>query len=231
MKKVALFSAVVLLNGCACVDCPQKNADTAAQPVVIAVEEPVVVQTAEVAVPVSYACTQTQDCAQKNKPTVLKPRVTEKLSQKRKRRCCPDEPVLPGQEDKVYVPDAPEIYVISANRTVNSMQQETSAFFEQAGAINVYVDEAITKSDDLPGGSEQGTKTLKKRFAQIENVTVVEDREQADFVVNSVIDWYDTASKTVPAIKYDLFLNTKNNHVLGEWSEIIHQAEGDRSWW
>ncbi len=230
MKNFALFGFVILLSGCACNKCQKKEAEIAVQPVEIAAMEPVVVQT-EVAVPCSYSCTKTQDCAQKNKPTVLKPRVTEKLSQKRKRRCCPDEPLLPGQEDKVYVPDAPEIYVISANRTVNSMQQETSAFFEQAGAINVYIDKTITKSADLPGGNEQGTKTLKKRFAKIENVTVVEDREQADFVVNSVVDWYDTPTKTVPAIKYDLFLNTKNNHILGEWSEIIHQAEGDRSWW
>ena len=63
------------------------------------------------------------------------------------------------------------------------------------------------------------------------SVMVTDDIHESDYVINSVADWYDTPTKKVPAIKYDLFLNEKDGRVIGEWSEIVHQAEGDRSWW
>ena len=72
---------------------------------------------------------------------------------------------------------------------------------------------------------------MKKRFAGISNVIIVESKNEAEYVVDSAVDWYDTATKTVPAIKYDMFLKSKDGRLIGEWSEIIHQAEGDRSWW
>ena len=78
---------------------------------------------------------------------------------------------------------------------------------------------------------EQGTKTLKKRFSDISNVIVVENPAEAQYVVDSRVDWFDTATKKVPAIKYDIFLKSNNGRLIGEWSEIIHQAAGDRSWW
>ena len=219
MKKTAILGILVLLAGCAA---PQGD------------EQPQsAVETTEVVTAVPCSCGPQGSCYSAPRPMVLKPRVTEVLRpNNRKRRCCPDqEPVLPGQEGIVYVPDAPEIYVISANRTVNSMQKEAAAFFEQIGTMKVFVDAAKPKSDDLPGGYEKGTDTLRNRFSNISNVIIVDAPQKADFIVNSVIDWYDTPTKTVPAIKYDMFLNARDGHVIGEWSEIIHQAEGDRSWW
>ncbi|MBP5352278.1 MAG: hypothetical protein J6Y91_00740 [Alphaproteobacteria bacterium] len=223
MKKTAILSALIMVTGCA------------AAPVETQSETPenAVVQTqmTPAAMPCSYSCNSQGGCYSAPQPVVLKPRVTEVLRPNRKRRCCPDEPVLPGQEGIVYVPDAPEIYVISANRTVNSMQKEAAAFLEQIGTMKVYVADAKPKADDLPGGIEKGIDTLRNRFANLNNVILVDRPSQADFIINSVIDWYDTPTKTVPAIKYDMFLNAKDGHVIGEWSEIIHQTEGDRSWW
>ena len=223
MKKTVLFGAVILLAGCASMsDTQSSNVDVQTTP-----EIP--------AMPCSYPCMQPGGCVRAAEPVVLKPRVLEKIpGNYKKRRCCPDDPegpVLPGQEDLIYVPEAPEIYVISANRTVNSMQKEAAAFFDQIGLIKVYIDEAQPKADDLPGGINKGTEILKKRFSQMSNVLVTETKEDADYVINSVIDWFDTPTKKVPAIKYDLFLNELNGRVVGEWSEIVHQAEGDRSWW
>ena len=129
------------------------------------------------------------------------------------------------------MPDAPEIYVISANRTVNSMLKEAAPFYEQAGTMRVYIDAANPKAGDLPGGIEQGTQTLKKRFGEISNVIVTENLADAQYIINSQADWFDTATKKVPAIKYDMFLKSKDGRLIGEWSEVIHQAEGDRSWW
>lgn len=215
MKKTAIFGALILMAGCA------GTQETEVADIQVEMQS----------APCAYSCNHQGGCYSAPQPVVLKPRVTEVLRPNRKRRCCPDEPVLPGQEGIVYIPDAPEIYVISANRTVNSMQKEAAPFFEQIGTMKVFVDGAKPKSDDLPGGVDKGTETLHNRFSNMSNVIVVDKPQQADFIVNSVIDWYDTPTKKVPAIKYDVFLNAKDGHVIGEWSEIIHQAEGDRSWW
>lgn len=222
---IGAFGAVIALAGC-CNKCQQNHAQQV-EPVISAVQP---VET-PVAIPCSYSCMPNTPCIRKPEPMVLKPRVTETVGQTKKRRCCDGDVNDAGNTQMTYVPDAPEIYVISANRTVNSMLKEAAAFYEQIGTMKVYVDKALMKSSDLPGGVEQGTQTLKKRFSNISNVLVMEDRAKADYVVDSRVDWYDTATKVVPAIKYDLFLKDKNGKVIGEWSEIIHQAEGDRSWW
>lgn len=223
MNKICLFGAVALLAGCSiCTspDCEKKAAKTP-QPEAQAVAVP--------AMPCTTGCVQ-PDCMGKIEPMVLKPRVLEKVQPKHKRPCCDDVEITTGEEE-YYVPDAPEIYVISANRTVNSMQTEAAAFFKQVGPMRVYIDKAEPKSADLPGGMDKGTQTLKSRFEQMDKVTVVDKKSQADYVISSRADWYDTATKTVPAIKYDLFLKAPDGQVVGEWSEIIHQAQGDRSWW
>jgi hypothetical protein len=60
---------------------------------------------------------------------------------------------------------------------------------------------------------------------------LADDRGMADYVITNEIAWFDTATKTVPAIKYSLGLYNPRGQKLGEWSEILHQVKGDRSWW
>ena len=246
MKKTLLLSALILISGCMnrptllesdtdkVAEKPAETQAVATPAQAVVVPEQTVASSVSYipAIPCSYPCVQPGNCMRATEPVVLKPRVTETVQGSyRKRRCCPDEPALPRQEDITYIPDAPEIYVIAANRTVNSMQKEAAPFFEQVGLIKVYIDDAQPKSKDLPGGMDKGTQTLKNRFAGMSSVMVTDDIHESDYVINSVADWYDTPTKKVPAIKYDLFLNEKDGRVIGEWSEIVHQAEGDRSWW
>lgn len=231
MKKTVISCAVLLLAGCTCGECQKTELKT---------EVPVQEQKAEtavtaanavnVAVPCSYSCAQSEGC-RSQKQTVLKPRVTETVQPERKRPCCDDGAPLTGGEAKTYIPDAPEIYVISANRTVNSMQTEAAALFKQIGWIRVYIEKPVAKSDDLPGGIQKGADTLKNRFSQMDKVSVTGNRFAADYIIGSSADWYDTPTKTVPAIKYDMTVKDNGGKLIGEWSEIIHQAEGDRSWW
>ncbi len=226
MKKTFLFGAVALLTGCTVCTSPDCGKSAAKQPQEQAVNNVAVV-------PAAMPCTTCAqpDCVGRTEPMVLKPRVLEKVQPKQKRRCCDNGVENTDGKEEYYVPDAPEIYVISANRTVNSMQSEAAAFFKQVGPMKVYIDDAEPKSADLPGGMDKGTQTLKSRFEQMDKVSVVDKKKNADYVVSSRADWYDTATKTVPAIKYDLFLKAPDGQIVGEWSEIIHQAQGDRSWW
>ncbi len=226
MRKTVVLSLVLLLAGCACQkgDCLKKTETQETK----AVAQEVI---APVAIPCSYSCAQPGNC-QSQEPVVLKPRVTETVGEKRKRPCCDeDNSWLQNEEAETYVPDAPEIYVISANRTINSMQTEAAPLFKQVEDMKVYVDKATPKADDLPGGMDKGTDVIKKRLSQMENVKVVDKKNVADFVVDSSANWYDTPTKKVPAIKYDINLKDRGGNLVGEWSEIIHQAEGDRSWW
>lgn len=197
-------------------------------PAVQTVEVPV---TQEVAVPVAaFSCAQVGTC-KTQEPVVLKPRVTEVVGEK-KRPCCDDDAMLLADENaETYVPDAPEIYVIAANRTVNLMQDEAAPLFKQIGKMKLYVGKATPKSEDLPGGMDKGTNTIRKRVEQMENVTLVKNQFVADYRIDSSANWYDTPTKTVPAIKYDITLKDRGGNLIGEWSEIIHQADGDRSWW
>ena len=225
MKNTLMIAATLLLFGCHCHtdQCSEMDVELAPDNSK---------QTLPAAIPCSYSYVPTNHCIAYTEPMVLKPRVTETVKKVKQRPCCNDnEPVLPFEAPETYVPDAPEIYVISANRTINAMQNEAEAFYKQVGNIRVFIDKAEPKSEDLPGGMDKGTETLKKRFAQMNNVTVVENKMAASYIVSSVADWYDTATKKVPAIKYDLLLKGRDGHLIGEWSEIIHQAEGDRSWW
>ena len=228
MKKTAIFGVLTILAGCQTAPTKPVVAENMVELSGVPMTEPAGAPMIT-GVPCSYSCPPNAPCG-KIEPMVLKPRVREVIPSAKSRPCCDDVIPLFG-EPQTYIPDAPEIYVISANRTVNSMLKEAEAFYNQIGEMNVYVDAADVRADDLPGGSEQGIKTLRKRFAEISNVNLMESADQAQYIVSSAIDWYDTATKTVPAIKYDLFLKSKDGRVIGEWSEIIHQTAGDRSWW
>lgn len=218
MKKTVIYGAAVILAGC--VHQANNNKPAPAETVSaineISAEAPVTVleQTAA-------------PCA---KPVILRPRVVESKSQG-KRVCENTKPCYQTADNDLYVPQLPEIYVIAANRTVNTMLKEAEPFYKQVGNIKVWIDKEYSRSADLPGGMDKGTVTLKKRFEQMPTVEIVKNREEADYIIGSKADWFDTTTKKVPAIKYDLFLKTPNGKTFGQWSEIIHQAEGDRSWW
>lgn len=219
MKKTAILGILTMVAGCQTTPTEPTVSDNMIE----------LTGASVMSMPCSYSCPPNAPCGQVE-PMVLKPRVREVIPSKKSRPCCEDEIPLFG-EPQTYIPDAPEIYVISANRTVNSMLKEAEAFYQQIGEMKIYVEAADVRSNDLPGGTEHGTKTLRKRFGEISNVTLQDSRDEAQYIVTSAIDWYDTATKTVPAIKYDLFLKSKDGRVIGEWSEIIHQTAGDRSWW
>lgn len=216
MKKMALLSTLVLVAGCSST---QKTPETDVYP-----------EVAEVAVPCSYSCVE-NNCPQVvPEPLVLKPRVTEVYSEHKKRRCCADdEPAAPEQQ-KTIIPELPEIYVISANRTVNSMLSDAKAVFQDK-PVRMFVADTKAAAADLPGGIDKGVKTIKKRLENTSTAILVNNQPRAEYVVKTAVDWFDTPTKQVPAIKYTLTLESKDGIKIGEWTEVVHQADGDRSWW
>lgn len=214
MKKTALLGTLLVLTGCAT---KQK-----------APESEFYAEVPEINAPCSYSCTQNACAEVAPEPLVLKPRVLEEYRPHKKRRCCPDEEYA-QEKQKLLVPELPEIYVISANRTVNSMLKDVNDIFD-GKTYRVYVDETKKNADDLPLGLDKGTKTIVKRLNNV-NTILLTDKQDADYFVETVADWFDTPTKQVPAIKYTLTLQSKDGIKIGEWMEVVHQTEGDRSWW
>ncbi len=173
-------------------------------------------------VPCSYSCNNTTiPCPYAE--NVQKPRVTEVMP--KSRPCCDDK----SPNTKEVIPDAPEIFVISANRTLRSMFNDRNVLFDRK--TRVFVADTVNNEPDMPTGIEKGTEALKRGLGDNENIEIVSDRGQAQYIVTSEVSWYDTPTKTVPAIKYSLGLFDTRGQKLGEWNEILHQAKGDRSWW
>lgn len=216
MKKMALLSTLVLIAGCSSAS---KTPEVEAYP-----------EVAEVSVPCSYSCVENNCPQAMPEPLVLKPRVTEVYSEHKKRRCCPDEEPVAPEQQKTIIPELPEIYVISANRTVNSMLNDAKAVFQDK-PVRIFVADTKTADKDLPGGIDKGVKTIKKRLENSSTAILVNSQSRAEYVVNTAVDWFDTPTKQVPAIKYTLTLESKDGVKIGEWTEVVHQADGDRSWW
>lgn len=214
MKKAALLSTLLLVAGCA----GQQNAD-----------EQVILS--ELSVPCSYSCMAGNECSQAVEPMVLKPRVWEVKQSTKVRRCCAEDEAEVARNIETYIPAVPEIYVISANRTVNSMLRDTAEVFAKENLIKVYVAETKVDDPELPEGYAGGIKTIKNRLDNSNNMTVVNSEKQADYVLNTEVSWFDTETKKVPAVKYNMVLNSTDGVKIGEWSEVVHQTAGDRSWW
>ena len=206
MKKFGMFCSALLLVACA-------NTNKTEE-----------VQNNEVttAVPCSYSCQSNQTTPCPYVQNVQKPRVTEIMP--KKRPCCDDA----NPNAKEVIPDAPEIYVIAANRTLRSMLNGDSPLPNNA---KIFVAETVNNEPDLPTGFEKGTAALKRGLERSGKYNIVNERAKADYVLIEEISWYDTATKTVPAIKYSLGLYNNFGQKLGDWNEILHQANGDRSWW
>ena len=204
MKKISIFCSALLLAACSA-----KKTDT--QPVYNSATAPC-----------AYSCANSSavncPCAENKQ----KPRVTEIMP--KSRPCCNDK----NPNAKEVIPDAPEIYVIAANRTLRSMLNNNSPLH---GGEKIFVAETINNETDLPTGVEKGTSTLIRGLKNAEKFIVVDTKDKADYVLLGEVSWYDTATKTVPAIKYSLALFDAYGKKIGEWNEILHQANGDRSWW
>jgi len=205
MKKLGILCSVLVLAACS----HNKANDTQSN-------------AAPTTIPCSYSCpSATTPCPYAE--SVQKPRVTEIMP--KSRPCCNDR----NPNAKEVIPDAPEIFVISANRTLRSMLNDKDVLFKENA--KVFVADTINNEPDMPTGIEKGTAALKRGLSNNENIEIVSDREDAEYVITSEVSWYDTATKTVPAVKYSLGLFDSKGKKLGEWTEILHQAKGDRSWW
>ena len=139
-----------------------------------------------------------------------------------------DEYYAQSTQPKTYVPFLPESYILASNRAFSRFVKDTYNIYGAKPEIKVYIKEGQLKASDLPGGIEKGVQNFANRLQGSRTFAVTNNPAEADYIVATTAEWFDTPSKDVPAIKYTTTLTDSKNNTVKEWVEIVKKA--DRSW-
>ena len=187
-------------------------------------------------------------CKCANAPTitreVLRPRIKVVVEEKTKRNCpndtqkincvCGECEVSTQQVvDKTVaetVPSMPEAYELAASRVFNNFIKDTVKVYSEKPNVLLYLMPTDLLNEDLPGGAQQGVTTIKNQVLSSFTYALTDDENNNDYVLKTSAEWFDTPSKTVPAIKYEATLFDKENNVIGQWVEIVKKAENSEKW-
>jgi len=174
---------------------------------------------------------------------VLRPRIKEVVQTKPRRNCpaqsqkincgCGEcEVMLPTAqvELKEIIPQMPEAYELASLRVFNRFIKDTFDIYSKKPDVSLYAQSAEIFSDDLPEGVAQGVELFKNNVTTSHTFVLENEKDKADYVLKTSADWFDTPTKTVPAIKYVVTLSDKNGKVINEWVEIVKKAENSQKW-
>ncbi len=176
---------------------------------------------------------------------VLRPRIEVIIEQKSKRNCpkdnqslncgCGNCPTFNESEQyetqmKKIVPAMPEAYELASSRVFNRFIKDTVGIYSAKPNVLLYVKPANVKSDDLPDGVSKGVDLFKKKVLSSFTYAITDDEDNNDYYLETSVDWFDTVSKTVPAIKYDITLYDNKNNMINTWVEVVKKAENSEQW-
>lgn len=248
MRKILLLGGCCLLASCVshyCTDC-NCNQETYEY-----VEPQEVIEEINYNCPVSQPqIIETDPCkcsyVPDNSREILRPRIVEKLDVEPKLRNCPQdgqvlncgngncatfskiEEVKP--EIKEFVPAMPQAYELAASRFFNRFIKDTTQVYAAKPNVLLYLKPTEIVDADLPDGAKQANATIKNRLLPSFTYALTDDETNNDYSLHSKVEWFDTPSKTVPAIKYTVTLFDKNNKQMGQWVEIVKKAENSQKW-
>ena len=179
------------------------------------------------------------------KAEVLRPRIKLTIVENKVRNCPSDTQMLNcgcgycdtfAQQEKSdvntyeIVPAMPEAYELAASRVFNKFIKDTTQIYGAKPNVLLYLEPAEVLSEDLPDGVKQGVKTFKNKILSSFTYAVTDDDKNNDYLLQTEVDWFDTPSKTVPAIKYMITLFDKENNKIGQWVEVVKKAENSQKW-
>lgn len=141
----------------------------------------------------------------------------------------PRKAVKAAPKPVTYIPEQPKSYELAANRAFNRFIKDTYGTYSKAPDIKIYVDAPIAKDADLPGGLTKGTEAFKTQLKNSHAFVLTDNINDADYTLKTTAEWFDTESKSVPAIKYVVELLDKNGNQAGIWSQIVKRAD-NKSW-
>lgn len=118
----------------------------------------------------------------------------------------------------------PEAYDVVATRATNRMLQDTAAVYDNGSKKTVYLKDTRLLSSDLPYGSHRLKGVTKEIINGSRAFDVVNNIDNADFVIETSADWYVASDNVMPALQYKLSLQDRNGQKVNEWVEIIRQV-------
>lgn len=176
---------------------------------------------------------------------VLRPRIKVIVQEKPRRNCPADRQVINSgcgdcqvelqsskvkNEVKEVIPPMPEAYTLAASRIFNRFIKDTVAVYSAKPNVLLYIKSAEVKSADLPDGVVEGVNSFKSKLLTSFTYAITDDENNNDYYLETSVDWFDTMSKTVPAIKYTVVLYDKNGNIVDTWVEIVKKAENSETW-
>lgn len=145
-----------------------------------------------------------------------------------------DEPgtyQLPHRDERYerYAPTA-EVFAIPAARATNLMLDETREFYEQNGDVFLFITDIKKADRKLPDGIYNAERTTRKIIEGSKTFKVVNDKDEADYILETIIDNAGTPAE--PILVYRLILLDRDNKKINEWTETFRRVvNDDRSWW
>lgn len=125
---------------------------------------------------------------------------------------------------------APEAYAIAATRATNRMLDETGALYDDASSSFVYIKDIKKADRQLPDGVYNAAKVTKNIVKNSRTFKVVDNQQEADYILETVIDNAGTPEE--PILVYKLILLDTDNNKAGQWVETLRRVRNDDgSWW
>ena len=145
-----------------------------------------------------------------------------------------DEPgtyQLPTRAER-YEENAPtaEVYAIPAARATNRMLDESREFYEHNGDTFLFITDIKKGDRKLPDGIYNAERTTRKIIEGSKTFKVVNDKAEADYILETIIDNAGTPEE--PILVYRMILLDTENNKINEWTEVFRRlSNDDRSWW
>ena len=130
----------------------------------------------------------------------------------------------PKVDGSIAAKYSPEAYDVVATRATNRMLQDTSATYGNGQHQTVFLRDTKLLSSDLPYGSHRLKSTTKDIINGSKVYDVVNNSNDANFIVDSSADWY-VANNAAPALQYKLAMFDRSGRKINEWVEIIRQVQ------
>lgn len=138
---------------------------------------------------------------------------------------------LPTRAER-YEANAPtaEVYAIPAARATNKMLDETREFYEHNGDTFLFITDIKKGDRKLPDGVYNAERTTRKIIEGSKTFKVVNDKTEADYILETIIDNAGTPEN--PILVYRMILLDTENNKINEWTETLRRLQNDdRSWW
>lgn len=124
----------------------------------------------------------------------------------------------------------PQVYAIVATRTVNKMLVDAPAIFAENKQAPLFIDDTVYIDRYMPISPDVAAKTVKDILHGSQMFNIVDNKENAKFVLSSSLNNVNTPE--VPVFVYEIKLYDKDGKLHGSWKDSIRQVQNDDgSWW